>query len=160
VPWEAVLDGFGQDAKPYGTRATGLVYNYLPWLLSAFKANGNPEPEPQLEVRANEGPLTLARGAKTLIGIRLRNSGSNVVENLRMSFHTRLDFKTTATKPVPDRLSPGQTAECWYEVEAPKQVNLACECDRIAYGHWSALYRRGDRAHLGHRWIKISLKEE
>jgi hypothetical protein len=68
-----------------------------------------------------------------------------------------LDFKVNSATPMPAVLRPGETAELWYEIQAPDQINLSCEYNHTAFGHWSALYRRSDRAHLAHRPVKIVL---
>ncbi len=159
VPSKLTTLGYGANARPiFGTRSTGLVYNYLPWLLASLQEHGNPQPEPQLEVVASRDTLTCAPGARTTVSFVFKNTGTQPIEDLRVSFHSRLDFAIATLQPLPARLLPGQTAEVRYEVAAPAQVNISCDYNRIAYGHCSVLYSRSGRAHLAHTPIKILLK--
>ena len=89
----------------------------------------------------------------------MTNKSSQPVDDLRVSFESRLDFEISVKQPPPSRLMPGQAVECVYEVRAPKQVNLSCEYNSMAFAHWSALYRRGNEAHLAHLPVKITLQE-
>ncbi len=160
VPWKLADLGYGANSPPVpGTRSTGRVFNNLPWLLAALRAQGNPEPQPQLAVVVSREPLGLAPGAKATVRLVLENTGRHPIEDLRSSFHSRLDFAIATLEPPPARLLPGQTAECRYEVQAPAQVNLSCGYNRVAYGHWSALYRRGDRAHHAHAAVQVVLQQ-
>ncbi|MDO8543040.1 MAG: hypothetical protein Q7S40_21555 [Opitutaceae bacterium] len=158
VPWKLTTAGFGENTKPIpGTRSVGMVYNYLPWLLAALREHGNPEPEPQFEVVVSSPAVTLAPGAATRVSFTIKNAGTQPIEDLRGSFHSRLDFAIATTQPPPVRLLPGETAECWYDVRAPRQINLSCAYNAIAYAHWSVLYRRIDRAHLAHRVVNLNI---
>ena len=79
--------------------------------------------------------------------------------DLRMSFHTRLDFTGMPPAGVPSTLKPGETIEIVYKLHAPDKVNLTCEYNSIAYGHWTALYRRDGRARLAHYPVRLELKD-
>jgi hypothetical protein len=158
VPSRLTVAGFGAGSKPiFGTRSTGLVYNYLPWLLATLHQEGNPGPEPQLEITAPGELSALAPGAKQIVTVKLKNAGAQPVDNLRMSLHSRRDVGVTAVRAAPSRIGPGETVECQYEITAPAEVNLSCDYNRVVWAQWSALYRRGDHAHLAHQPIKVVL---
>jgi hypothetical protein len=158
VPSRLTVAGFGAGSKPiFGTRSTGLVYNYLPWLLATLHQEGNPGPEPQLEITAPGELSALAPGAKQIVTVKLKNAGAQPVENLRMSLHSRRDVGVTAVRAAPSRIGPGETVECQYEITAPAEVNLSCDYNRVVWAQWSALYRRSDHAHLAHQPIKVVL---
>jgi len=159
VPRLLTIEGFGEKAKTIGTRETGLVFNYLPWLLTSLKENGNPDPDPQLELTANAAQANVPRGGTVKLCFIVKNSGQTEVKGLRTSFRSRVDVKVTPDAAVPEVLAPGQTAEFWYTVQAPEAVNTVCQCDRIAYGHWSALYQREGKAHLAHQTAKLTIRE-
>jgi hypothetical protein len=156
VPSRLTVAGFGAGAKPiFGTRSTGLVYNYLPWLLATLHEQGDPQPEPQIEVIAPREALAVASGARVVANIKLRNTGSQPIEDLRMSLHSRRDVAIKPLRAAPTRIDAGATVECEYEIVAPAQVNLSCDYNRIAHAHWSALYRRSTHAHFAHQPIKV-----
>ena len=158
VPSRLTSAGFDPKAKPIpGTRSVGMVYNYLPWLISAVRRHGNPEPEPQFEVVVSSPVVTLSPGASTRVGFIVKNTGAQPIDDLQASFRSRLDVTIAPTQPLPARLLPGETAECSYEVRAPSQINLSCAYNGIAYSHWSVLYRRAERAHLTHRVVKLNI---
>ena len=159
VPRALVVAGFGEAPAEFGTRATGLVFNYLPAFLALLDANGRPEPEPRFDVLVPAEPVPLPKGQKVQIACTLRNAGSNAVEHLRTSFHSRLDLKVTTLAPPPQRLGPGQAAQVNYEVQAPEYLDLTCDYNRIAYGHWSASYERAGKPCLAHRWVTLALKQ-
>jgi hypothetical protein len=159
VPSQLADAGYGANAGPiFGTRSTGLVYNYLPWLLAALQKNRGPTPDSQLEVRITGTPIMIAPGQTMRIRFAVKNNGTEAIEGLRVSFHSRLDVHIAALESPPERLAAGQEVECGYEVRAPAQINLSCEYNRVAFAHWSALYRRGERTHLAHLPTKFVLK--
>jgi hypothetical protein len=94
----------------------------------------------------------------------LRNTGPTAVEDLRTSFHSRLDFQVTpvdmAGKAGSGRrtLPPGGATEFGYAIKAPERINLTCEYNSIAYGHLSVLYRRAGKSHFAHGVVKIAVK--
>lgn len=157
VPQTLTVAGYGEGAgNPIGTRGTGLVYNYLPWFLATLKSEGNPQPEPEFEFEAR-AETTIAPGDMSQIVFKVRNGGVTPITELRASFKTRLDFRVTEATPVPTVLHPGEAVELRYEVQAPEQINLTCEYNHTAFGHWSALYRRANGAHIAHWPVKIVL---
>ncbi len=161
VPAKLAAIGFAANAKPIpGTRSTGLIYNYLPWLLATVHANGDPQPEATLEVAATGGDVALSPGARHVVTLTLRNTGTTPLRDFRASFHARRDFTIHALQPAPAMLAPGATAECRYEIQAPAEVNLSCDYNQIAYAHWTALYARGDAARFAHRVVKITLQPD
>jgi hypothetical protein len=150
--------GYGAGSKPIpGTRSTGLVYNYLPWLLATLHEQGDPQAEPELEVTAPREGLKLAPGARTVVSVKLTNKGSQPVEGFRGSLHGRRDFAIAELRSPPATIAPGEAVECQYEITAPAQVNLSCDYNSMAYAQWSALYRRGVGAHFVHQPIKVVL---
>lgn len=159
VPRECVVRGFGENAKPIGTRSTGLVLNNVPWFLSTLLNNGNPQPDPQVELLTTSDEIAAAPGNEVAIVMRITNKGSAPITDLRASFNSRLDFRTTHQPELPKSIAPGQTIELTYKLEAPSQVNLQCLYNRVAYAHWSAIYRRDQMVHLAHRPLTITLQE-
>jgi len=160
VPRALAASGFGESAADFGTRATGLVFNYLPRLLALLDATGRPEPEPRFELIMPTNPIPVLKGHPVQLVCTLRNTGANAVEHLHASFHSRLDLKVTALTPPPAQLAPGQTLELKYEVQAPEQLDLTCEYNRTAYTHWSAVYERAGKPCLAHGWATLDLKEK
>jgi hypothetical protein len=160
VPSKLATAGFGEGSKPIpGTRSVGMVYNYLPWLITALHKNGDPDANPQLEVIADDKTITLRPGGVAQIRFTVRNTGPDAIEDARASFQMRLDYTVTTRQPLPARLGPGEKAVCWYEIQAPTQVNLSCSYNAIAYGHWSALYHRAAHAHMAHEVVQVSLRQ-
>jgi len=157
VPRECIVRGFGENAKPIGTRSTGLVLNNVPWFVTTLQEHGDPQPDPQLMVSA-PSKTVVAPGDEISTVIRITNTGSKPVTDLRTSFHSRVDFRTSQAD-APKTIGPGQTVEFSYRLTAPSQVNLQCLCNRVAYAHWSAIYRRGETTHLGHAPLTISLED-
>jgi hypothetical protein len=160
VPRALAASGFGETAADFGTRATGLVFNYLPRLLALLDTAGRPEPEPRFELIMPTNPIPVLKGHPVQLVCTLRNTGANAVEHLHASFHSRLDLKVTALTPPPAQLAPGQTLELKYEVQAPEQLDLTCEYNRTAYAHWSAVYERAGKPCLAHGWATLDLKEK
>ena len=158
VPQKSLLAGFGDQPELFGTRTTGLVFNYLPWFLQTLSENGDPQSEPWLEVRAQSDQFTVTKGGAVRICFTVRNDGNRPVMNLRASFRSRLDLKVTAKTPMPEVLIPGQMLELYYEVQAPERINLTCEYNRNAYAHWSALYEREGKWQAAHRAVRIGIE--
>ncbi len=158
VPRLSLVEGFGENAQPFGTRSTGLVFNYLPWMLAALKEHGDPQPEPQFDVRPQQDEVGVERGGGSRLCFAVQNAGSSAVKDLRVSFHSRLDLPIQPERAAPRELKPGEVTQLCYTIKAPSRINLNSEYNRIAYGHWSALYRREGRAHVAHRSIKITIK--
>jgi hypothetical protein len=164
VPEMSLVAGYGENPRSIGTRSTGLVFNYLPWFLAALKENGNPQPEPLLEVRCRPEEVIVGKGGSVQVRFTLRNTGPSAVDELRASFHSRLDFQVTAETVVPVAadgprdLPPGGAMELVYTIRAPQRINLTCQYNSVAYGHFSLLYRRAGKAHYAHHAVKISMK--
>ena len=95
VPEKSLLAGFGEAPPQIGTRLTGLVFNYLPWLLAALRENGDPRSETLLELQSRPEAITVGKGGVVKVRFTLRNTGRTAVEDLRASFHSRLDFQVT-----------------------------------------------------------------
>ena len=159
VPREAIVRGFGTGSRPFGTRSTGLVLNNVPWFLTTLQNSGDPQPDPQLEVKFPLDQVSATPGQEFHVTVTLKNTGSTPITDLRASFQSRLDFRTSAESPLPKSIQPGQAVELSYNVVAPNYINLQCLYNRIAYAHWSALYRREEKVHLAHAPLAMSLKE-
>src|SRR5262249_26281836 len=75
IPRRSILEGFGRDDRSFGTRDTGLVFNYLPWFLRTLGAIGNPQEDPELELKAARAQLSAARGEEYPVTFILTNLG-------------------------------------------------------------------------------------
>ena len=157
LPQEMAAAGFGAGANRFGTRATGLVFNYLPWFLATLAANGNPQADRQIEISFVPASLRLAHGGNTSLEVTLKNNGTSAVESLQVSLHSRLDIGIIAPSGTVTVVPPGQAATYRYAVEAPANLNASCDYNRLAYVHLSAVYRRAGQACVAHRWIKLEL---
>jgi hypothetical protein len=158
LPWKLVNTAYMNPSQPFGSRSTGLIFNNLPWFLSALQRWGSPTPDPDIDFSAKDASISLVTGAKSVVTILLKNLGSAPLTDLRVSFTLRRDFTTTPLGTTPAHLEPGQTIEIPYEIVAPRNVNLTTDSNRIAYGHWSATYRRMENTHIGHQPVKVTLQ--
>ena len=164
VPEKSLLAGFGEAPPHIGTRATGLVFNYLPWLLAALRENGDPRPDPLLELQCRPEALTVGKGGLVNVRFTLHNTGPTAVEDLRASFHSRLDFQVAPLDAAGQAgsgsrvLPPGSTVELGYAIRAPQRINLTCQYNSVAYGHLSVLYRRAGKSHFTHAFVKITMQ--
>jgi hypothetical protein len=120
---------------------------------------GDPQPDRQLEVAATSPEISARPGDEVSVLIRLTNTGSAPITDLRASFQSRVDFRTSLRPEVSKSIAPGESIELTYKMEAPSHVNVQCLCNRIAYGHWSAIYRRNQAVHLAHAPVLISLQD-
>ncbi|MEY2877997.1 MAG: hypothetical protein RLZZ15_377 [Verrucomicrobiota bacterium] len=159
VPRELIAKAFTDPATSWGTRTTGLVYNYLPWFLTALVENGNPQPEPALTATVRQTTIDAVRGGQLRVCIAVKNTGATPVTDFKASLQPRLDFVVTQPASVPTRLAPGEEFEACYELQAPADINLTFEANRTAHTQWSASYRREGSAHLAHAWVKVVLRE-
>ena len=159
VPRELIAKAFGDTGATWGTRTTGLVYNYLPWFLTTLVENGNPQPESGLTVVMRQISIEGTRGERIRACVRVKNSGATPVTNLRASFQPRLDFVVTHAAVVPAELAPGQEIEACYELQVPEKINLTHIANRTSYAQWSASYRRTGHPHLAHAWLKVDIKD-
>jgi hypothetical protein len=157
APEEMVASGFGKKAKSFGTRDTGLVYNYLPWFLAELNRCGHPVPDPKLQATLTPASLRLKRGEKTTVTATLKNDGDTAIEDLRFSLHARRDLKIVRQPAGPGTIPPGKSVTITYQIEAPKDLNASCDYNRIAYAQWSALFRRAGQAQLAHATVRIEL---
>lgn len=155
VPYELTLLGYGGDARPFGTRATGLVFNYLPWFTAMLRTQGAPEPDLSLMVESE--PVTVRPGYKTQVNFIVRNAGPDEIRDIASSFQARLDFKLLKESRAPEILSPGQMRRLTYEVEAPTDINLTHSLNRDSFAHWSARFTRAGRPRFAHGFAKITV---
>jgi hypothetical protein len=100
----------------------------------------------------------MAPGEEATVVVRVTNNGSTPITDLRMSFHSRVDFRTSPTE-APKTIGPGQTIEATYKMAAPRQINLQCLSNRVAYAHWCAIYRRAKAVHLAHVPVTVSMQD-
>src|SRR5581483_3519221 len=103
-------------------------------------------------------PIIMAPRDHRAVIFRITNNGSTPITDVRMSMHSRVDFRTNQAES-PKTIGPGQTIEATYQLVAPNHVNLQCLCNRVAHAHWSAIYRRAQAVHLAHLPITISMKD-
>ncbi len=159
VPRELLVTGYGERVDPFGTRSTGLVFNYLPWFLTTLSHCDNPVPDSHLQVVARRNSVAVAKGDKAGLSIVVRNTGTTPVEDFAVSFQPRLDLKVTKQTVPPAILQPGQKVELRYEVQAPERINLTSMAATKAYAHWSAVYRREGTPHVAHVWVENPIQE-
>lgn len=158
VPRESVVLGF-TERQTIGTRATGLVFNHLPPFFAALAANGDPQPDPQLQLTISDKEIEMSRGGGARINCKLTNTGNEPVTNVRLSLQSRLDFATTpATARALDSLNAGKSAEFEFDLAAPQNLNLGSEQNRIAYVHACVLAKRGESACSAHAVTKITVR--
>lgn len=159
VPREAIVRGFGENAKPIGTRSTGLVFNNVPWFVATLQNCADPQPDPQLKIELPSERVSVAVGKECSVIVKLTNTGPTPITGLRASFHSRVDFGTRSPVEPPRTIAPGQTVDITYQIEAPSQANLQCLYNRVAYAHWSAVYKRTEKVHLGHSVVTVLLND-
>ena len=157
LPRECMVRGFGENAKQIGTRSTGLVLNNVPWFITTLQEFGDPQPDSQLVISLPK-EVGMAPGDAAAAVVRVTNTGTTAITDLQASFQSRVDFRIGQAEER-NTIAPGETIELTYQVAAPADVNSQCLCNRVAYGHWSAIYRRGQSVHFGHAPISILLKE-
>ncbi|MPY90785.1 MAG: hypothetical protein GEU99_23090 [Luteitalea sp.] len=157
VPVKSLVDAFVTNTEPIRTRATGRIYNYVPWFLAALETAGNPELDDTLEVSVESDEIEASRGDTVKVTFRVRNRGASPVSNLRASFSPRLDLRAAAAGKMPTTIRPDEDVEFRYEVRTPERINLTSESNRTVYAHWSAVYQRGGRPKLAHRWVRITI---
>ena len=157
VPFELMTEGFRDHAK-FGTRSTGLVFNYLPWLMNVLDSVGHPVPDAAWKVHPKTQEIALRRGETIQACFELSNTGPLEIQAIRQGFQARLDFKSTPSQAVANSLASSQTVESCYAVTAPKDINLTSQSNRVAYAHWTAMGRRGEQPVLAHAWIRLQLQ--
>jgi hypothetical protein len=144
APRDMVVAGYGAKAKEFGSRSTGLVYNYLPWYLSMLHDLGSPEPDPQVQITPKDRSC-----------LSIRNNGTEPIDRLRISFQPRLDFTVTKAPEIPASIAPGQTVESCAAFEYPAKINLTSEYNRVSYAHWSLSFQRAGKLATAHTYLKI-----
>ena len=159
VPLRSVVEGFGEKGEDFGTRETGLVYNYLPWFLQTLQASGNPDDDPELDLRPGTTRLTAARGQEYTLTFVLTNRGRTPLDILTTSCHGRLDFEVIPPRDPPRRLEPGETRELAYKVRTPANLNLTCQANRVAPIHFAMLCRRNGRPHVASTWTEVVVEK-
>jgi len=92
----------------------------------------------------------LNRGEKVTITATIRNTGDTAIEDLRFSLHARRDVTIASQPASPGKIPPGETVSVTYEIRAPDDLNPSCDYNRLAYAHWSALFKRAGHAGLAH----------
>ena len=157
VPRECVAGGFSGAGKDFGTRSTGLVFNYVPWFLSLLTEKGDPKPESDLVVTPRQDAYKILRGAHAKVCFAVRNAGNTPIKNLHATIQPRLDMAVLGRAAVPAELAAGAQVDLCYEVQAPERINLSTDYNRTSYAHWSASYEREGKPHLAHGWTKISV---
>ena len=155
VPYELLLLAYGSGAKPFGTRSTGLVFNYVPSFLAMLNAEGNPEPD--LALNIDTETISVRPGYKTEIAFTVRNAGPDPITNITSTFQPRLDFKVLKESPAPEILYPGQLRRMVLDVEAPTDINLTHSLNRDSYAHWSIRFTRAGRPRFAHGFAKVQI---
>jgi hypothetical protein len=157
VPREAVVAGFSGAGKEFGTRSTGLVFNYVPWFLELLNEVGRPAPSGALQAKAVSETIRVNRGGTAEACFVLENKGQDAVTGIRASFQPRLDFVVDRPPEIPDRLAAGGAVRLCYTVRAPERINLSTQYNRESYAHWSSVVQTADGPRLAHAWVKIEI---
>ena len=158
VPYDSMVSGFGAGGKVFGTRSTGLIFNYMPWFFTALKDDGAPRPDGELALSPSS-PLEVRKGDKASACLVMRNAGASPLTGIRGSFQPRLDYGILSPPAFPAALAPGQQAEICVQLQAPGQIALTSEFNRTSYAHWSFRFARGKSAGFAYATTRIHLKE-
>lgn len=158
VPLGCLNAGFGTERATFGTRETGLVFNYLPWFLTTLHAQGSPTEAPELELKATVAKRAVRPGEEFPLVVVIANRGNAPVDDLELSCRGRLDFAVSSPREAPRRLAPGEAREVAWTVRAPADLSLTCRYNRVAYIHVAIRSTRGGRAHVGHAWVEVSVE--
>jgi hypothetical protein len=158
LPHESMEAGFGAGAKSFGTRSTGLVFNYLPWFFATLKDAGHPRPDEEV-VLTPSSPLEMQKGAGTPACLVMRNAGSTALTGIRGSFQPRLDYRVVEPGAFPETLAPGQQVEVCAGIQAPANIGLTSEFNRVSYAQWSLAFARGEDRRMAHATTTIHLRE-
>jgi hypothetical protein len=159
VPLRSVVDGFGEKGENFGTRETGLVYNYLPWFLQTLQASGNPDDDPELVLKPGMTRLTAARGQEYTLTFVLANRGRTPIEGLTTSCRGRLDFEVVPPRDAPRRIEPGETRDFVYKVRAPANLNLTSRANRVAPIHFATVFQRGGSSRVASTWTEVVVEK-
>ncbi len=159
VPLASLEASLGGGDRSFGTRTTGLVYNYVPWFLAKLRQVGGSGVEPSFELAVEDQSIDIGRGGRASARVTVRNSGPTPISELKVTFQPRLDFAVLGRSETPAELEAGGSTDITFEVQAPARINLTASSTRNAYAHWSASYRRAGRLHLAHAWTKLVIHE-
>jgi hypothetical protein len=159
VPRRSIIEGFARDDSSFGTRETGLVFNYLPWFLQTLATGGNPQEDPELDLKPAQAQRAAAHGQEGAVRFVLTNRGTTPIEDLVVSCRGRLDFEVVAAGELPRRLEPGATAALTYRMRTPAQLNLTCRANSEAPIHCAALYQRGGRRYIASTWSEVVVQD-
>jgi hypothetical protein len=155
VPLDCLVAGFGDEGDSFGTRETGLVFNYVPWFLTALRMHGAPVNDPELELRATVPEQSVRRGEEFPLTVVVANRGGTPVDGLELSCRGRLDFVVSSPPALPRRLAPGEARQVTWSVRAPADLSLTCRANRVAYVHVASRSERSGQAHVGHALVEV-----
>ena len=135
-----------------------LLAQWVPWFLTTLQNYGDPQPDPEIELIVPFDEAAISRGKEMSVVVKLKNTGSTPITDLQASFQSRVDLETHAPS-LPKVLGLGEAVELKYGIVGPSQINVQCVYNRVAYAHWSALYRRAKKVHFAHVPVRVSLTE-
>lgn len=140
LPLDMLVQGFGENARPFGTRDTGLVFNYVPWFLGTLVRNGNPTADAALRIEAKP-----PQGRQVCFAVT--NSGSTEITGIRATVQARLTLAAETT-PLPTRLAAGKTVESCTKITLPEVQNLNYQTARMIHPILAVTHRRTGRNHF------------
>jgi len=135
LPASALRTGFGTRARPFGTRATGLVFNHAPAFFPLLRGWEETGPGADLELRAIRPHVRLRPGETATVEFLIRNRGRAPGTELRVAFQPRLDYQVVAPPESAAVLAPGESRTVRCRVRAPSGINLTSQHNRISYAH-------------------------
>jgi len=153
------VGGFRGAGQEFGTRSTGLVFNYVPWFLELLTELGQPAPAKEVTVKSKAETLRMRRGETMEACFTLSNGGPEAVTSIAASFQPRLDFTVVRMAAVPARLEAGASARLCYGLRAPERINLSTQYNRESYAQWSALMQGPGGPRMAHAWVKVEMGE-
>jgi hypothetical protein len=103
--------------------------------------------------------VKIARGGAATLAFRVRNAGASPVDLGKFSLQLRLDISAKRLTGEAMPLRAGEVREFRYEVRAPERINLTSDSNRVAYGHFSGVSRRGSRAFVSHLPFDIEITD-
>ncbi|MFO0950251.1 MAG: hypothetical protein U0835_03690 [Isosphaeraceae bacterium] len=158
VPRKSLADGFGEKARPFGTRSTGLVYNYVPWFLDALRRQGSPSEDGRLKVSPVAAKMKVTRGQGFRVVFDVENVGPDALTGLAASCRGRLDFgRAAGVAESPREIPAGTTRRLEYTLRAPDNLNLTCAANATAYVHLALSGLRGGKHVLAHAWVEVEV---
>lgn len=161
VPSRLMQRGFGSAsaAKNFGTRATGLVYNYLPWLISML-TNERLQADDLVDLVVDSQQLYMPLGRTLPVSVLVVNHGNDLLRNVRLSFRTRQDFQVSPAVQEIEELKAGEERNIEFFLTTPSKINLTSQYNRQVYGHFSAEYVRDSQKGTAHSLLTIQLQKE